>query len=84
MRSRNFAKNFAAVAEFGRGLGRVADVIGNGGALFIRNAGKCLAEAVLRFRFDPQQAGKNDVPIRPLLRIRSADPFVDEIHDADG
>ena len=46
--------------------------------------GECLAEALLRFGFDPQQSRQDDLAIGALLRIRRADPFVDEIHDADG
>jgi hypothetical protein len=71
-------EEFRCRGRVGSRLGRIADGIGNGGTLFIRDPGKWLAESALRFRFYPLQPGKNDFPIRPLLRIRSADPFVDE------
>src|SRR6188508_902597 len=66
----------------GSGLRGAADVIRDGFLLRLVERRESLAETTLRFRLDPLETGQYEFTIGALLRIRRADPLVDEFDDA--
>ena len=83
MRSRNFAKNFAAVANCGAAFAGLQMSLAIASFCAWSSAANALPKRALRLRFDPREAGQDELAIGALLRIRRADPLVDEVHDAD-
>src|SRR5215472_568910 len=76
-------KETRRLAMRGRGTRGVADVIADAGLLARIECDEPLAEAVGRFRIEPEEAGEHERAVAPAIRIRRAQPLIDEIDDAD-
>ena len=70
--------------EPGIRLRQAADVVADRGLARRTRVGKTMPEAPRRLGIEPLKSLEDDLAIPGIVLIRRADPFIDEIDDADG